>query len=107
MVKSLFDAGDINGNGILDLYEFAALVRYIDPTVKWDTVGVRLACRFPFAWEGSAHVWCPTLTFLPRSNGSTQEVLGSAVRSATWSPTSISIDSHGGASARHDVRMLG
>lgn len=38
MVKSLFEAGDVNDNGSLDLQEFATIVRYINPTTKMETI---------------------------------------------------------------------
>ena len=34
MLGYLFNAGDTNGDGVLDIDEFTAIVRYVDPTTK-------------------------------------------------------------------------
>jgi hypothetical protein len=34
MLEYLFSAGDTNGDGELDIDEFTAIVRYVDPLVK-------------------------------------------------------------------------
>jgi hypothetical protein len=34
MLEYLFSAGDTNGDGVLDMDEFTAIVRYVDPLVK-------------------------------------------------------------------------
>jgi hypothetical protein len=62
MVKSLFEAGDVNGNGSLDLQEFATIVRYINPTTKMETVGHLYCLSFVSGVGGTVKE--PTVMFV-------------------------------------------
>ena len=45
MLENLFTAGDTNGDGVLDIDELTAIIRYVDPTVKSEKVSSTLSLR--------------------------------------------------------------